>query len=182
MLVGIPCNWLFGSIYNVKCTFTFRIVDGAGSNAAFEESTAREWIDHHYRFSFEIKDLKDLHKKFWEEYLKDNTGNNKNSITVTIIGSTNRFGGHICYRKEYSVDHILIGEDSYGALDKERENCDAIQSGIIKDFLKQEKGDRNLCNVKALNYWLVFKQYREFRDKATEEKRIKDMIEKTYIR
>lgn len=88
-------------------------------------------------------------KRFWEDYL--NTPNNKNTITVSITGASNRLGGRFRYQKEYSISNIIIGEDSFGMLEKKQKNSNDIKKGILKDYFNDLKLDREK------GYWEVFR-------------------------
>lgn len=149
LLVGCPYSKWLGNIYDVNCIFIYHIDDGAGSNSAFTQTANRELIAHHYRFSFIIEADNEFLKRFWEDYL--NTPNNKNTITVSITGTSNRLGGRFRYQKEYSISSIIISEDSFGMLEKKQKNSSDIKKGILKDYFNDLKLDRDK------RYWEVFR-------------------------
>lgn len=171
LLVGCPYSRLLGSIYDAKCTFVYHIEDGAGSNSAFTQTANREWIGHHYRFSFEIENenKNELIQRFWNDYLKN--PNNSNTITVTITGSSNRLGGRFRYRKDYSMEHLIIGEDSFGVLEKGNNTTNDIKNGIPKNSFKE------LTNARVNSYWEEFKRCSKLKDSETDE--IKEMIKRS---
>lgn len=166
LLVGCPWRRLLGSIYDVKCTFIYIIDNGAGSNAAFIQSDTRDWINHYYRFSFELKDLQELQIKFWEEFLN---GTSHNKILVTITGASNNLGGHFRYRKEYYQEQIIIGEDCFGALDKREKSTPSITRGKLKECY--DGGKRSKL------YWKEFRHCWNNTDESIKEKIIQAIRE-----
>ena len=167
LLVGNPLRYLTGGIFDVKFTFIYRINNGMKSNIAVAKSVDRIWINKYYRASIELKDMDEIEKSFWKDYL--NGAKDQNSIIVIISGVSNRFGGNFRFLREYSMQDIIIGEDCIGALDKKAEGKPDIKKGKLKPEFDDSKRKSNR------HYWKAFNQYYTF--KCSEgEKAIKELL------
>lgn len=154
LLVGNPYRRLTGGIFDVKFTFIYRINDGMKSNIAVAKSVDRIWINKYYRASIELKDMDEIEKSFWKEYL--NGAKNQNSIIVIISGASNRFGGNFRFLREFSMRDIIIGEDCIGALNKNINGKPDIKKGR----LKSEFDGSHRKSIR--HYWKAFNQYYTF--------------------